>query len=61
MSGSLSSNCTSTDKRMKHLNKKRFAFDYELRGQKECIRRLEVVKRECIREGKGAQPTGDSR
>ena len=40
---------------MKHLNKERFAFDYELRGQKENIRRLEVVKREFIRERKNAQ------
>ena len=31
---------------MKHLNKERFALDYELRGQKEDICRLEVVKRE---------------
>ena len=37
---------------MKHLNKERFALDYELQGQKETIRRLEVVKREFIRERK---------
>lgn len=41
---------------MKHLNKERFALDYELRGQKEDIRRLEVVKREFIREKKRSQP-----
>ena len=31
---------------MKHINKERFALEYELRGQKEDICRLEVVKRE---------------
>lgn len=41
---------------MKHLNKERFALDLELQGQKENIRRLEVVKREFIREKKRAQP-----
>ena len=35
---------------MKHLNKERFALDFELQAQKEEIRRLEVVKREFIRE-----------
>ena len=40
---------------MKHLNKERFALDYELQGQKEDIRRLEVVKREFIREKKRSQ------
>lgn len=37
---------------MKHLNKERFSLDFELREQKENIRRLEVVKREFIRERK---------
>ena len=41
---------------MKHLNKERFSLDFELRGQKEDIRRLEVVKREFIRERKKSQP-----
>ena len=41
---------------MKHLNEERFTLDYELRGQKEEIRRLEVVKREFIRERKRSQP-----
>ena len=41
---------------MKHLNKERFALDYELRGQKETIRRLEVVKREFIRENRRTRP-----
>ena len=35
---------------MKHLNKERFALDFELQAQKEEIRRLEVVKREFIRD-----------
>ena len=35
---------------MKHLNKERFALDFEMHEQKENIRRLEVVKREFIRE-----------
>ena len=46
---------------MKHLNKERFALDYELRGQKETIRRLEVVKRELIRERKRTQTERDER
>ena len=46
---------------MKHLNKERFALDYELRGQKETIRRLEVVKREFIRERKRIQTERDER
>ena len=41
---------------MKHLNKERFALDYELCGQKENIRRLEVVKRKFIHERKRSQP-----
>ena len=44
---------------MKHLNKERFLLDYELRGQKENIRRLEVVKREFIQEKKRSQPEKD--
>ena len=40
---------------MKHLNKERFALDYRLRGQKEDIRRLEVVKREFMKERKRPQ------
>ena len=46
---------------MKYLNKERFALDYELRGQKEDIRRLEVVKREFIRERKRTLPEKDER
>ena len=41
---------------MKHFNKERFVLDFELQGQKENIRRLEVVKREFIRERKRSQP-----
>ncbi|MGN0745109.1 MAG: MobQ family relaxase [Aristaeellaceae bacterium] len=40
---------------MKHLNKERFMLDYELHRQKEEIRRLEVVKREFIKERKRSQ------
>lgn len=46
---------------MKYLNKERFSLDYELRGQKENIRRLEVVKREFIQERKRLQPERDER
>ena len=46
---------------MKHLNKERFALEFELRGQKESIRRLEVVKREYIREKKRSQTGRDER
>ena len=37
---------------MKHLNRERFSLDFELQGYKESICRLEVVKREFIRERK---------
>ena len=48
--------CKGWQTAMKHLNKERFALDFELQRQKEEIRRLEVVKRECIRERKRSQP-----
>ncbi len=41
---------------LKYLNKERFLLDYELREQKEKIRRLEVVKREFIKENKRMRP-----
>ena len=53
--------CKGWQTAMKHLNKERFALDYELRGQKEDIRRLEVVKREFIRERKRSQMGRDER
>lgn len=37
---------------MKHLNKERFMLHYKLRGWKENIRRLEVVKRELFRDSR---------
>ena len=40
---------------MQYLNKERFTLDYELRGQKDNIRRLEVVKREFMKERKRPQ------
>lgn len=46
---------------MRHLNKERFALDYELRGQKENIRRLEVVKREFIRMKERLQTNKEER
>lgn len=46
---------------MKHLNKERFALGYELQGHKETIRRLEVVKREFIREKKRSKTGRDER
>ena len=48
-------------KAMKHLNKERFMLDYELLRQKEDVRRLEVVKREFIRERKSTQSEKDER
>ena len=38
------------------LNKERFMLDYRLQEQKEHVRRLEVVKREFIRENKRTNP-----
>ena len=46
---------------MKHLNKERFSLDYKLREQKENIRRLEVVRREYIRERKRSQAEKNER
>ena len=46
---------------MKHLNKERFALDFELQGQKENIRRLEVVRREFILEKNRTQPGRNER
>ena len=47
--------CKGWQTAMKYLNKERFALGHELRGQKENTRRLEVVKREFIREKKRPQ------
>ena len=41
---------------LKYLNKERFLLDYELREQKEEVRRLEVVKREFIKENRRMKP-----
>ncbi len=41
---------------LKYLNKERFLLDYELREQKEEVRRLEVVKREFVKEHKRMRP-----
>ncbi len=41
---------------LKYLNKERFLLDYELSKQKEDICRLEVVKREFIKENKRMRP-----
>ena len=39
-----------------YLNKERFMLDYQLQEMKEEVRRLEVVKREFIRENKQTKP-----
>lgn len=41
---------------LEHLNKERFMLDYQMQEQKEDVRRLEVVKREVIRENKQKRP-----
>ena len=41
---------------LEHLNKECFMLDYQLQEQKEVVRRLEVVKREFIRENKQKRP-----
>ena len=38
------------------MSKERFLLDYEMREQKEEVRRLEVVKREFIKENKWMRP-----
>ena len=38
------------------LNKERFMLDYQIQEMKEDVRRLEVVKREFIRENKRTKP-----
>lgn len=39
-----------------YLNKEQFMQDYHLQEQKEQVRRMEVVKREFIRENKQRKP-----
>ena len=39
-----------------YLNKERFMLDYQLQEMKEEVRRLEVVKREFVRENKQMKP-----
>ena len=48
--------CKGWREALKHLNKERFLLDYELQQQKEEVRRLEVVKREFIRENRRPRP-----
>ena len=43
-------------KALEQLNKERFMLDYQLQEQKEEVRRLEIVKREVIRENKKKRP-----
>ena len=43
-------------KALEQLNKERFMLDYHLQEQKEEVRRLEIVKREFIRENKQKRP-----
>ena len=48
--------CKGWREALKHLNTERFLLDYELQQQKEEVRRLEVVKRELIRENRRKRP-----
>ena len=48
--------CKAWKKALEHLNKECFMLDYQLQEQKEEVRRLEVVKREFIRENKQKRP-----
>ena len=48
--------CKAWKKALEHLNKERFMLDYQLQEQKEEVRRLEIVKREVIRENKQKRP-----
>ena len=41
---------------LKYLNQERFVQNYELRQVKEEVRRMEVVKREFIKENKKEKP-----
>ncbi len=41
---------------LQYLNKERFMLDYQLEEQKEQVRRMEVVKREFIRENRKMRP-----
>lgn len=47
--------CKAWKKALEQLNKERFMLDYRLQEQKEEVRRLEIVKREFIRENKQKQ------
>ena len=46
---------------LEYLDKERFMLDYQLEDMKEEVRRLEVVKREFIRENKQAKPDRSAR
>lgn len=46
---------------MENLNKERFMIDYQLQEQKEEVRRLEIVKREFVRENRQKRPEGYER
>lgn len=48
--------CKGWKSALDYLNKERFMLDYQLQAQKEEVRRLEVVKREFIRENKMTRP-----
>lgn len=48
--------CKGWREALKYLNKERFLLDYELQQQKEEVCRLEVVKREFIRENRRTKP-----
>ena len=43
-------------KALDYLSKEQFMLDYQIQELKEEVRRLEVVKREFIRENKQQQP-----
>ena len=46
---------------LEYLEKEQFMLDYQLEDMKEEVRRLEVVKREFIRENKQAKPDRSAR
>ena len=46
---------------LEYLEKEQFMLDYQLEDMKEEVRRLEVVKREFIRENKQAKPGRSTR
>ena len=53
--------CKGWKEALEYLEKEQFMLDYQLEDMKEEVRRLEVVKREFIRENKQAKPDRSAR